>query len=113
MTGSSYIMEDHDSFEANTTSIIFSLKNQGAGALSKALKVFRHCEVDLVHIESRSSERRPGYEFMVECDSKTGQMGKAIEQLKDISSYFNIISRDYKDNAGKIKYIFKGYEDFY
>lgn len=106
MTGSSYIMEDHDSFEANTTSIIFSLKNQGAGALSKALKVFRHCEVDLVHIESRSSERRPGYEFMVECDSKTGQMGKAIEQLKDISSYFNIISRDYKDNAGKIKYIF-------
>uniref|UniRef100_A0A336M311 phenylalanine 4-monooxygenase n=1 Tax=Culicoides sonorensis TaxID=179676 RepID=A0A336M311_CULSO len=101
-TGGSYIMEDHESFEANTTSIIFSLKNQGAGALSKALKIFRQCEVDLVHIESRSSERRPGYEFMVECDSKTGRMGKAIEELKDISTYFNIISRDYKDNAAAV-----------
>lgn len=84
--------------------MIFTLKGAGAGTLSKALKVFRHHEVDLVHIESRSSERRPGYEFMVECDSKTGQLGKAIEELKQISSYLSIISRDYKDNAGKIKF---------
>lgn len=95
-------MEEHESFEANTTCLIFSLSAQGAGALSNALKIFRQNEVDLVHIESRSSERQPGYEFMIECDSKTGKLGKAIQELKDISSYFSIITRDYKDNAAAV-----------
>lgn len=92
-------MEEHESFEANTTCLIFSLQQQGSGALSKALKIFRQNNVDLVHIESRSSERFPGYEFMTECDSKSGSLGKAIKELKEISRYFSIISRDYKDNA--------------
>lgn len=94
-------MEEHESFEANTTCVIFSLTAQGAGALSKALKIFRQNNVDLVHIESRSSERRPGYEFVVEC-GRTGDLGKAIDQLKEISSYFSIITRDYKDNSESV-----------
>jgi len=97
-----YIMEEHESFEANTTCLIFTLTDQGVGGLSKALKIFRQNCVDLVHIESRSSKRRPGYEFMVECDGKTGTLGKAIKELKDMSSYLSIITRDYKDNSAAV-----------
>lgn len=100
--GGSYIMEEHESFEAKTTCLIFSLVAQGSGALSKALKILRQNEVDLVYIESRSSERRPGYEFMIECDSKTGKLGKAIQELRDISSYLSVITRDYKDNSAAV-----------
>ena len=65
-------------------------------------------EVNLLHIESRSSKRTDGaYEFMVECDSENcGDLPKALEEVKGIAKYFNVISREYKDNAGNA--LFKG-----
>ncbi|XP_055324781.1 protein henna isoform X2 [Sitodiplosis mosellana] len=98
--GGSYIMENTQSSDAKNTCIIFSLKNDcGSGALAKSLKIFNDKNVNLLHIESRSSPRKPGYEFLVECDSTTGNLGEAIEEIKLISIYFSVISRDYKDNT--------------
>lgn len=92
-------MENTQSTEA-TTCIIFSVQNDsGSGALAKSLKIFNDKNVNLLHIESRSSARLPGYEFLVECDSSTGNLGEAIEEIKRTSTYFSVISRDYKDNT--------------
>lgn len=100
--GGSYIMENINSAQAKNTCIIFSLKNDSAGALAKTLKIFNDNNVNLIHIESRSSTRGPGYEFFVECDSSSGSLGKAIEDLKLSSTYFSVISRDYKDNTAAV-----------
>lgn len=101
--GSSYIMENTNSSNAKTTCIIFSVtQDDTAGALAKALKIFNDKSVNMLHIESRSSSRRPGYEFFVECDTGTGRLGEAIEELKATCSYFSIISRDYKDNTSAV-----------
>ena len=54
-----------------------------------------------MHIESRSSVRYPGrYEFMVECVPGCGDLGAAIESLKNSSEYFTIISRNHNNNRG-------------
>ncbi|EJY57984.1 AAEL017029-PA [Aedes aegypti] len=100
--GGSYIMEGHESAEAKNVSIIFSPQQEEAGALAKMLKIFDEHRVNLLHIESRSSTRGPGYEFMVECDSKSQNLSAAIEAVRDQSDYFNIISRDYKDNEATV-----------
>ena len=60
----SFIMESKDK-DPRSINIIFSL-TEAVGALAEALKIFKEYNVNLVHIESRSSERVPGYEFMVE-----------------------------------------------
>lgn len=60
----SFIMESKDK-DPRSINIIFSL-TEAVGALAEALKIFKEHNVNLVHIESRSSERVPGYEFMVE-----------------------------------------------
>ena len=57
-------MESKDK-DPRSINIIFSL-TEAIGALAEALKIFKEHNVNLVHIESRSSERVPGYEFMVE-----------------------------------------------
>lgn len=87
--------------EARNTCLLFSPKDSSlsSGALANTLGIFKKHDINLVHIESRSSLRVPGYEFFVECDGKSGALGKAIDDLKKQCSYFNIISRDYKDNA--------------
>jgi len=100
--GGSYIMENTDSKAAKNTCLIFSLKNDSTGALAKSLRIFNDNDVNLIHIESRSSVRNPGYEFFVECDSSTGNLGQAIEDLKLICTYFSVISRDYKDNTAAV-----------
>lgn len=91
-------MEGTDAQEAKNTCLIFSLRNDETGALAKVLKIFNDNHVNLIHIESRSSSRYPGYEFFVECDSRGGSLGSVIEKLKDYCNYFSVISRDYKDN---------------
>ena len=58
--------------EARSISMIFSL-TEAVGALAEALRIFKEYNVNLLHIESRSSVRLPGYEFMVEIDSKPPQ----------------------------------------
>ena len=38
----------------------------------------------------------PGYEFMVEVDSSVGNIEGALETIRKESSYFQIITTDYK-----------------
>ena len=54
-----------ESKDPKSINIIFSL-TEAVGALAEALKIFKEHNVNLLHIESRSSARVPGYEFMVE-----------------------------------------------
>lgn len=100
--GSSYIAEGIDAQEGRSTCLLFSTTDQNSGSLAKSLKIFTKNNVNLLHIESRSSLRVPGYEFFVECDTKSGALGNAIKELRDICSYFNVISRDYKDNSSAV-----------
>ena len=53
-----------------------------------------------MHIESRSSKRTQGeYEFIVEIEKVAGDVQGAIEELKKMSSYFQIISRNHKTDG--------------
>merc|ERR1739838_991437 len=88
-----FIKESKDA--AKSVSIIFSL-NEAVGALAESLKIFERHQVNLLHIESRSSIKVPGYEFMVEVDSTVGDIEGALENIKQESSYFQIITRNYK-----------------
>lgn len=97
------MQEENESQEAKNTCVIFSQDGDGAGTLVKMLKIFTDHNVNLVHIESRSSTRQPGYEFYAECDSRSGNLGAALQVLQDQCSYFCVISRDYKDNTGKCR----------
>lgn len=100
--GSSYIAEGIDKKEGRSTCLLYTLKDQSSGSLAKSLKIFTKHQVNLLHIESRSSVRVPGYEFFVECDTTLGALGNAIDELREQCSYFNIISRDYKDNSSAV-----------
>ncbi|XP_065359180.1 protein henna [Calliphora vicina] len=100
--GSSYIAEGIENQEDRSTCLLFSTKDQNSGSLANSLKIFTKNNVNLLHIESRSSLRVPGYEFFVECDTKSGELGKAIEELREFCCYFNVISRDYKDNVSAV-----------
>uniref|UniRef100_A0A4D5R9D9 phenylalanine 4-monooxygenase n=1 Tax=Scolopendra viridis TaxID=118503 RepID=A0A4D5R9D9_SCOVI len=96
VNGGCYIMEDQMN---RTACIIFSLKEE-VGALAKTLKIFEENMINLKHIESRPSKRSPEhYEFVVEYDTRMGNIGEAVDQLKEKSVYLQIISRDHKDNA--------------
>jgi len=96
MGGGTYIRAG----SSKNTSIIFSL-TEGVGALAEALKVFKNHDVNLIHIESRSSARsEDAYEFMVEIDSASnGDVQVALDTIKDKSHYFQVIARDYKDQS--------------
>ncbi|XP_013775389.2 protein henna-like isoform X2 [Limulus polyphemus] len=106
--GGSYIKEGGDM--THSTCIIFSLIEE-VGALATALKIFKDNNVNLNHIESRSSKRSPNhYEFIVECDTTSKGLGKALDILHKTTTYMQVISRDHMDNAdtvpwfpGKIK----------
>uniref|UniRef100_A0A6P7GQZ0 Protein henna-like n=1 Tax=Diabrotica virgifera virgifera TaxID=50390 RepID=A0A6P7GQZ0_DIAVI len=99
MPGGNYIRIGKDS--AHSTCIVFAPPAEEVGVLAKFLSIFKKHEVNLLHIESRPSSKTPdNYEFMVEC-APTGNLGAAIADMKDISDYFQIISRDYRDNKGK------------
>lgn len=101
MEGGQYIKEMPDT--AKSTCLFFSPKeNDDVGTLVHYLEHFKRHNVNLVHIESRSSLRFPDrYEFMVEC-APGGNLGAAIESLKDSTEYFNVISRNHKNNSGSV-----------
>lgn len=86
--------------DESKTCIIFSPNDvTQAGALAKLLKIFEVHKIHLSHIESRSSTRVSGYEFMVEIeDSENPCLNDALDELKDCCSYFQIISRDFNDD---------------
>lgn len=99
MPGGNYIKIGRDS--AKSTCVIFSPAAEEVGILARYLKIFEKYGINLLHIESRPSNRMPNnYQFMVECIPNEN-LNSAIGEIKDMSDYFNIISRDYKDNKGK------------
>lgn len=103
MAGGNYIKEGRDS--SKSTCLVFSPNRQNkAGMLARTLKIFEANHVDLIHIESRSSTRvEDKYQFMVEC-APSGDLTACIDELKSQCDYFNIISRNYRENEG-IHYI--------
>ena len=93
-------------------------RSEEIGALAESLKIFQKykvinfcftftfqlakIEVNLLHIESRSSTRLPGYEFMVELDQQKGEVAGALEEIKNASRYCQIITSFYKDNKDTV-----------
>ncbi|KAI5701365.1 hypothetical protein M8J75_008706 [Diaphorina citri] len=93
-----YIKEGVDSNKS--TCLIFSNHQDEVGALAKTLKLFKKHNVNLLHIESRSSTRiENNYEFMVEC-APGGDLSSVIESLRSSCSYINIISRNHNQFHG-------------
>lgn len=100
MPGGNYIKPGRDS--AKSTCLIFSPPAEQVGILARYLKTFEKHAVNLIHIESRPSARMPSkYEFMVEC-APGGDMGAAISEIKGLSEYISIISRNYRDNKDTV-----------
>lgn len=98
---SSYIME-MKKHKSHGISVVFSLKEE-TGALADVLRLFKENRVNLLHIESRSSKRfTDAYQFLVECDPNAGNVNAALEQLRQIAHYMQVISRDHKDNADTV-----------
>ncbi|GBM17876.1 Protein henna [Araneus ventricosus] len=108
--GEGYSRKESVERNLHTMIILFSLKEE-VGALAEALRVFKDNKINLYHIESRSSKRLDdGYEFMVECDTRAGNISQAMDQIREKSIYMTVISTDHKDKAeavpwfpGKIK----------
>jgi len=101
---------DPDSESSETVQIIFSLK-EAIGALAETLKIFKKYDVNLCHIESRSSTRRPGYEFFVEIDTSKGEIDSALDKIKQESSYFQIITTKYKDHKEAVPWFPRKIQD--
>ncbi|KAK4877648.1 hypothetical protein RN001_010154 [Aquatica leii] len=100
MPGGNYIKPGRDS--AKSCCLIFSPPSEKVGILARYLKIFEIHEVNLLHIESRPSAKiHNHYEFMVEC-APGGDLGAAISDVREISEYFTIISRNYKDNKDTV-----------
>lgn len=76
----------------------------------RPLKDFKEHNVNLVHIESRSSERVPGYEFLVELDSTVGTL-KDFEGCQDQSSYSKVITRNILDNPEAVPWFPREIQD--
>lgn len=90
--------------EDDSTTVIFCL-HEKVGVLADALKIFQKHNVSLSHIESRQSQRYDNdYEFMVEfcAGEQGGDVAGVLDEIKKQSTYFNIISRNYKDNEDAI-----------
>ncbi|XP_050542956.1 protein henna [Daktulosphaira vitifoliae] len=72
--------------------LIFSPEIEGVGTLAEALRLFKEFNVNLLHIESRSSVRIPnGYEFFVEC-APGGDVDGVVEMLKKTMAYCSVVS---------------------
>merc|ERR1712038_511395 len=99
-----------NSKDVKSINIIFSL-NEAVGALAEALKMFKEHDVNLLHIESRSSVRVPGYEFIVEIDSKVGNIEGALKIIQDQSSYFQVITRNIVDNPQAVPWFPRKIQD--
>lgn len=74
--------------------------------INLSICVLQEHNVNLLHIESRSSDRIPDqYEFFVEC-APGGDVLKVIEILKSTMTYCSVVSRNFvidnKADDGKI-----------
>ncbi|RWS09971.1 Protein henna-like protein [Dinothrombium tinctorium] len=78
--------------------VLFAMK-QKVGALAEALKVLKDHDVNLLHIESRSSKRSADdYEFIVELERKEGDIDAALDSLREITHYMKVITRDHDND---------------
>uniref|UniRef100_A0A2P2HVN7 phenylalanine 4-monooxygenase n=2 Tax=Hirondellea gigas TaxID=1518452 RepID=A0A2P2HVN7_9CRUS len=94
--GGNYIMEGMEAVKS--TFLIFSMQEE-VGSLARALKVLESHGINLLHIESRPSQRGSNYEFVVECcNSSGGNIEAGVEELKSMCKYFQIISRAHRGN---------------
>jgi len=90
--------------------IIYSL-NESVGELAESLNIFKKHQVNLLGIESRSSIKVPGYEIMVEVDTSSGNVDNALAELRKEASYFQLISREYKDKASTVPWFPRHIQD--
>lgn len=82
-----YIEADED------CTIVFALKDK-VGQLAEVLKLFQDHNINLKHIESRSSKKLPDcYEFVVLYDRKY-DASKIIEKLRAETAYLEVITRE-------------------
>lgn len=80
--------------ESHHNCVVFSLKNQ-VGGLARALKVFQDKGVNVIHIESRKSRRRPSeYEIMVDVDCDDRLMDEIMDTLSMEVAAINLTSFD-------------------
>lgn len=80
--------------------IIFGLEEY-LGALSNALDIFHHYDVNLEHIESRPSKGEVGkYEFYCHCKSRQKEsILEAIEKLRPKTCYLHILNCNTGENV--------------
>jgi tryptophan 5-monooxygenase len=72
--------------------VVFSLKNQ-VGGLARALKVFEENGVNVIHIESRKSKKRPSeYEIMLDVDCEPTLMDEIMKTLSHEVAAINLSS---------------------
>ncbi|XP_025408150.1 protein henna [Sipha flava] len=85
--------------EDESITLIFSPGKDGVGTLANALKLFKEYNVNLLHIESRSSDRIPNqYEFFVEC-APSDNITKVVEILKGTMVYCSVVSRNHVSDS--------------
>lgn len=71
---------------------MFSLKNQ-VGGLARALKVFQDNGVNVIHIESRKSKKKPSeYEIMLDVDCEPELMDEIMKTLSSEVAAINLSS---------------------
>ncbi|XP_035713261.1 tryptophan 5-hydroxylase 1 isoform X1 [Folsomia candida] len=83
---------DHPKEGQNQNCVVFSLKNQ-VGGLARALKVFQDNGVNVIHIESRKSKKKPSeYEIMLDVDCEPELMDEIMKTLSDEVAAINLTS---------------------
>lgn len=83
------------------TSLLFNLPEK-YGSLASCLQIFKDKAVNLTHIESRSSQRLPGYEFLVDIEMGKGDVEGAMDEVKTKATYLQVITRKYKSTENAV-----------
>jgi len=95
-----YIREGKEK-KGKHTSLIFCLKEE-YGSLASCLQIFKDHGVNLTHIESRSSKRLPGYEFLVDIELGKGDIEGTMNEIKSHATYLQVITRQYKSTENAV-----------
>ncbi|XP_003746671.1 phenylalanine-4-hydroxylase [Galendromus occidentalis] len=88
-----YIKERRTSQASN--SLVFTIR-EGVGQLAKTLQIFTDNNVNLQHIESRSSQKiKDAYEFIVNFDTSSGgDLKSCIEKIKEGAEHVTLCTRE-------------------
>ena len=85
-----------ESFQSNIIKFLYGKVNY------KIFKSFKDHKINLSKIESRSSKRfENDYEFIIEC-TPTEPLSTALDKLREITQYMQVISRDYTENINSV-----------